>query len=551
MAVAQVTTFQKAYTASNDVSISRLATVSLNNYFTYTFENYLSYNRMFGKHNISATAGTSYIDEGFANAIGETGANIANDVIQNTNVALARVVSTSNEGYGTQVGRTKSYFGRIIYSFNDRYVLSGSFRRDGSSNFGKNNRYGNFPGAGFAWNFTEEDFVKRSLPFISNGKLRVGWGRTGNNRFDLGNTDVYAYSGVPAGTLIYSFGADEHFVPGTSVITISNPNLKWEETDQTDAGIDLGFLNNRVTLTVDWYNRKSRGLLVFVPLPSSAGVGGIAFLPSGVITNAADAENKGIEVSLGYRSVPKGNFNYNISANFTYNKNKTLALGEVNQVPIKDGNIPFSGIGTLTITQQGSPIGSFYGYRVDHVAVDTAQIVALNAAASAKTGVPGTLYQKGLLPGDFIYKDLNGDGVVNSLDQEVLGNPIPKYMYGLNIGASYKKFDFNLVIAGIAGLKLANVTKYYTASAVEAHNSTTAILNRWRKPGDIAALPRAGQNSSNLRPSDWYMEDGSYMRCRNLTLGYTFAEQGVEKFQPECNQQLKDICGRTKPLHNN
>jgi len=120
--------------------------------------------------------------------------------------------------------------------------------------------------------------------------------------------------------------------------------------------------------------------------------------------------------------------------------------------------------------------------------------------------------------------------VLNSLDQEVLGNPIPKYLYGLNVGANYKKFDFNLVIAGIAGLKLANVTKYYTESAIEAHNATTAILNRWRQPGDIAPLPRAGQNSSNLRPSDWYIEDGSYMRCRNVTLGYTFSEQTIKSF---------------------
>ena len=301
-------TFQKAYTGSNDISHPRQVSLELNNYFTYTFENYLSYNRTFGKHNISATAGTSYIDEGYANDVTEFGSNIANDNIQNVNVALVKTV-TSNVGYGTQVGRTKSYFGRIIYSFNDRYVLSGSIRRDGSSNFGPNNRYGNFPGAGFAWNFTEEDFIKRSLPFISNGKLRVGWGRTGNNRFPLGKTDVYAYSGTPGGTLIYSFGADEHFVPGTTVSTISNPDLRWEETDQTDAGIDLGFLNNRVTLTVDWYNRKSSGLLVNVPLPSTSGILGVARLgnPS-IITNAADAQNKGIEVSLGYRSDSKRKF---------------------------------------------------------------------------------------------------------------------------------------------------------------------------------------------------------------------------------------------------
>ena len=530
-------TFQKAYTGSNDISHPRQVSLELNNYFTYTFENYLSYNRTFGKHNISATAGTSYIDEGYANDVTEFGSNIANDNIQNVNVALVKTV-TSNVGYGTQVGRTKSYYGRIIYSFNDRYVVSGSIRRDGSSNFGAKNRYGNFPGAGFAWNFTEEDFIKRSLPFVSNGKLRVGWGRTGNNRFPLGKTDVYAYSGTPGGTLIYSFGADEHFVPGTTVSTISNPDLRWEETDQTDAGIDLGFLNNRVTLTVDWYNRKSSGLLVNVPLPSTTGILGVARLgnPS-IITNAADAQNKGIEVSLGYRSTPKANFNYNISANISYNKNTTLSLGKGNQVPIKAGDVNQAGF--ITYTAQGSPIGSFYGLRVDHVARDQAEIDALNAAASAKTGVPGTVYQDGLQEGDFIYKDLNGDGVANDNDKEILGNPIPKYMYGVNIGANYKKFDFNLVVSGLAGLKLVNSTKYYTESAVEAHNSTTAILNRWRKPGDVAALPRAGQANGNLKPSDWYIEDGSYLRLRNITLGYTFSNQTLNGFSRNVIKSLR------------
>lgn len=521
--------FQKAHTVSNFLSRQRQSTLGLNNYFTYTLENYLSYNKVIGKHNISATVGTSYIDAGYANNLFETGSNIANDNIQNTNVALTRTIGTSTEGYGTLEGRTKSNYARLIYSFNDRYVLSGSIRRDGSSNFGRNFRYGNFPGAGFAWNFSEENFVKRSLPFISDGKLRIGWGRTGNNKFRLGLTDVFAYSGTPAGSLVYSFGTAEGYVPGTTVSTISNPFLRWEQTDQTDAGIDLGFLNNRLTLTIDWYNRKSSGLLVKVPLPSSTGILGVGRLGNpNVLTNAADAQNKGIELSLGYRSNSKENFNYNINVNGSYNKNTTLSLSSGTQVPIKDGSILQAG--SITITQQGSPIGSFYGFRVDHVARDQAEIDALNTTASTKTGVANTKYQSGLVQGDFIYKDLNGDGVVNSKDQEILGNPLPKYMYGVNIGANYKKFDFNLVASGLAGLKLINSTKYYTEMILEAHNATTAILNRWRKPGDVAALPRAGQNASNLRASDFYIEDGSYLRLRNITLGYTFSKSTLQSF---------------------
>ena len=521
--------FQKAYTASNFLNRDRQAQLGLNNYFTYTFENYLSYNKVIGKHNISGTVGTSYIDAGYSNNLTETGSNIPNNNIQNTNVSLLRSIGTSSESYGTQVGRTKSVYGRLIYSYNDRYVLSGSIRRDGSSNFGSHYRYGNFPAAGFAWNFSEEDFIKKRLPFISEGKLRMGWGRTGNNRFPMGLTDVFVYSGTPSGTLIYSFGPNESFVPGTTVSTISNPYLKWEETDQTDVGIDLGFLNNRLTFTLDWYDRKSSGLLVRVPLPASTGILGVARLGNpNILTNAADAENKGLELSVGYRSTVNRNFSYNINVNGSYNKNTTLSLSSGTQVPIKDGSVVQGG--TITITQQGFPIGSFFGYRVDHVAKDQAEIDALNAAAVAKTGDPSTKYQTGLVQGDFIYKDLNGDGVLNSKDQEVLGNPIPKYMYGINIGANYKKFDFNLVASGLAGLKLINATKYYTQMVIEAHNATTAILNRWRKPGDVAALPRAGQNASNLRASDFYLENGSYLRLRNVTLGYTFSKSTLQNF---------------------
>jgi len=520
--------YQEAYTAANFINRPRQSSFELYNSFTYTWENYLSYNRSFGKHSVSATAGASYIDAGYSNDLAEIATNLANDNIQNTNPALNKSVSASSEGYGTQVGRTKSLFGRLMYTYDGKYTVSGSMRRDGSSNFGPLSRYGNFPAAGFAWNFTEENFIKNTLPFLSDGKLRAGWGRTGNNRFGLGLTDVYTYSGVPSGSLVYSFGPTEQFVPGTSVVTGSNPYLRWEQTDQIDAGLDLAFLNNRINVTVDYYDRKSSGLLVTVPLPGSSGVGGIARVPSGITTNAADAENKGFEFSLGYKSAPQKNFNYSISANFSVNKNETLGLGGGQQVPIKDGDL--NGLGTITYTAKGSPIGAFYGYRVDHVARDQAEIDALNVAAAGKTGNPSAKYQSGLLPGDFIFKDLNGDGVVDSKDQEILGSPIPKYMYGFNAGATYKNFDFNLVLSGISGVNIANSTKYYTQSITEAHNTTTALLNRWRKPGDVAALPRAGQNSSNLRPSDFYIEDGSYLRLRNVTLGYTVNAQSLKNF---------------------
>ena len=508
--------FQLPYTASNFLSFARQANSNMSKYNTYTFENYMSYNTTFGKHDLSATIGNSYIDAGNSESLGIIGTNIPNNNIPFVSGALTQTVSNAGVGYGTQFGTLISYYGRMSYAYNSKYIVSGSVRRDGSSNFGANNRFGNFPGAGVAWKFSEEGFVKKNLPFLNEGKIRAGWGRTGNNKINLFLTDVSTYSGSPAGNLVYSFGSSEAFASGTTVNGLSNPNLQWEQTDQTDIGLDLTMFNNRVTVVLDWYNRKSSGLLVDVPLPTSNGIGGVGYVGSSIVTNAADAQNTGVEISIGYRSVPAKNFNYAINVNGAFNKNNVLSLGSQFQAPIRDG--AFNNLSPITYTAKGSPIGSFYGYSVDHVAKDQAEIDALNSKA------PGGLYQDGLKPGDFIFKDLDGNKQLTDADQKVLGNPMPKFIYGFNASMSYKNFDLNIVMSGVSGLKLVNTTRFFTHNASTGANATTAILDRWKKPGDLAALPRAGQNvtaGGNLRPSDFFVEDGSFMRLRNLTLGYT------------------------------
>ncbi len=178
----------------------------------------------------------------------------------------------------------------------------------------------------------------------------------------------------------------------------------------------------------------------------------------------------------------------------------------------------------FTYTAKGSPIGSFYGYTVDHVAKDQAEIDALNTKA------PNGIYQDGIKPGDFIFKDINGDGQLTDADQKVLGNAMPKFLYGINGSVRYKKFDLNIVISGVSGLKIANTTRFFTHNASTGGNSTTAFLDRWRKPGDVAALPRAGQSitaGGNLRPSDFFLENGSYTRLRNVTIGFTIPNQSI------------------------
>jgi hypothetical protein len=276
---------------------------------------------------------------------------------------------------------------------------------------------------------------------------------------------------------------------------------------------------------VDWYDRKSSGLLVSIPLPGSVGADLTGTQPV-EIENAANAENKGIEVSAGYHYNIGRDLSFTINANIGYNKNRVISLGSQFAAPIQAGTI--QELSTFTITEAGYPIGSYYGYRVDHVAKDQAEINALNAQAAQKTGNPNAVYQAGLQPGDFIYKDIRGLGEITDSDETVLGNPIPKYVYGFSAGLNFRNFDLNLVFSGVAGLKILNSVKFFTLIEATGHNATTGILNRWREPGDVAAEPRAGQDataSGNLAASDWWLESGAYLRLRNITVGYSLPQK--------------------------
>lgn len=514
------TTYQPQYQSSNYLNQARQSGLNFTQNSYYMWENYLSYDKQLGaRHSISLTAGESYIDPGRQYASGIRGTGQPNDNITGVTVAPNQAVTTSYDNYFRP--SLISYYGRASYTYNDRYTLSGSYRRDGASNFGANNRWGNFSAAGASWRFSAEDFIKRSFPALSEGKLRIGWGQTGNNNIPNFLNTSKIYQGSPTGALVYSLGATESFISGVTLITLSNPDLKWEQTAQTDAGLDLSFFRNRLSVVADWYDRKSTGLLVTTFLPASVGVSPTGTQPKKTL-NAASVDNKGVELTIGYNDKITEDFGFNISVNGSVNTNKVRSLGAQFNAPIQGG--AFGPVPATTYTAAGSVIGSFYGYRVDHVARDANEIAALDAQAAKQSGTPGAKYQDGLLPGDFIYKDLNHDGVVNTKDQEILGNPIPRYIYGINAGITYKAFDLNVVLSGISGMKLLNGMKLYTQAMQVGHNATTAIMDHWRNPGDVAALPRLGQSatgSGNLRPSDWWLENGAYLRARNITVGYT------------------------------
>jgi hypothetical protein len=236
--------------------------------------------------------------------------------------------------------------------------------------------------------------------------------------------------------------------------------------------------------------------------------------------NAASMTNSGFESTVTYSST-ENEFKWDVSANLTYSTNEVTALGTVGDLPISKGEF-VAGIGNSTRTDIGHPLASYFGYVVDHVAVDQAEIDALNAAASAATGGEVTEYKTGMIPGDYVFKDVDGNGYVDTEDRDFLGNPAPKWMYGGTFNGSYKNFDFQLMVQGIADVSVVNAGRYWWEGMSKPFNQLSTTLDRWRKEGDVAKLPAAGQNSgSNLAFSSWYVENGSYFRLKNLSIGYT------------------------------
>jgi TonB-linked SusC/RagA family outer membrane protein len=492
--------------------------------YGFILENYFSFNRNFGDHDINATLGNTYNPAGINRSLSAAGSNYTSDAIQN----LALANSTSVTGSSVNSGKSRlSYYGRIGYTYKEKYVLNISARRDASSVFGSNNRWGTFYGVGLAWTVSKEDFLSSSSS-ISNLKLRTSYGKTGNDNIPafLTSTNVWKGSG---NNIVYSFGDDLTFATGSIVNSISNPDLKWEETSQFDAGFDLGLMKDRITIIFDYYNRSNKDLMIETLLPLTTGLG----VPGSVGTqwiNAASMKNSGFETSLTYKSKP-GNFRWDLSINSTFSVNEVTALGTVGDLPISKGEF-MTGVGNATRTDIGHPLGAYYGYVYDHVVSSQADLTALNAAASAATSGKVTEYQAAARPGDRVWKDIDGNGYIDPNDRTYIGNPSPKWQYGAVFNAFFKNFDFQLLVHGVAGVDAVNGSLYWWEGMSKPFNQTATVLTRWQKDGDITDIPRAGQNSgANLNFSTWYVEKGDYLRVKNISIGYNLPVNLFNTFQ--------------------
>jgi TonB-linked SusC/RagA family outer membrane protein len=378
-----------------------------------------------------------------------------------------------------------SYFGRLNYSFANRYLFQFNMRADGSSRFGKNNKWGKFPSAALGWRLSEESFLKE-VEWLSNLKLKGSYGILGTMP-----TAYYGFTSTLS-QLKYTLGTDQNPVIGYYPASVDNQDFKWETIYQTNIGLDMGLWNNKVSFTLEYYNKYTKDILQVLPLPGYAGT-------SGSLTNIGEMKNTGVEFSISMND-RIGDLNYSVSGNLSTLKNEVVKLFD-NDAPITSG---------VCRTEVGRSIGEFYGYVTDGIFQNQAEIDAHKVQPLA-------------VPGDIRFKNLNGDDRLNSEDMDFIGSPLPSLTYGVNIGLEYKGIDFALSMTGVSGNSLYYFQKNYLMNGGFPYNKLSAILDRWQKEGDRTGVPRVSTNSQNdnFRTSDFYVEDGSYLRLSNLQLGYT------------------------------
>ena len=464
-------------------------------------EHTLSYNKSFNdKHNLDVLVGFTQQKSSFSSQ-STSGTNFVSDDLIALSTAAERI------GTGNLVDWSlMSYLGRVNYNFKGKYFLSGSIRRDGSSKFGPGNKWGVFPAFSAGWQIADEEFF--NVDFIDELKLRASWGQLGNQ--EIGNFNYLSLLFPNAG---YGFGGNVN--TGNFSAQPANANITWETAEQTDIGFDLSLLNKKVTLSVDYFNKQQVDILLPGSLPLAYGfiVNGSPQFPT---VNAGVVRNKGLEFDLGIKGF-KEDFSWSVNANLaTLNNNVESDNGSPIIVDGESLSIRF---------QEGLPIGTFYGYKVDGVFQNQTEIDALNPDAAN-----GVYYQaSNTSPGDFKFKDLNGDGIVDSEDQTELGSGVPDFTYGLSANINYKNFDFSMSWQGVQGNEIfANILQQAGDFTKPDNKFTTLYENAWRGEGTSNTVPAIGSGNGNYRNSDYYIQDGSFLRLRSLQIGYSLPNDLLE-----------------------
>ncbi len=481
-----------------------------NSYYSPILTNQLTFEKTFGKHYVTATA-VAEKQNSRGSSLNGNGYRPNNDINVLQGISNPGVTSVLEEN------SLISYIGRVNYEFGGKYLISGSVRRDGSSRFAPGRKWGTFPAASVGWRISEEEFLK-SVPSISELKIRASYGETGNN--SIGN---YAWQSlISADNTNYVFGANK--VLGSYFSALGNTKLSWESTTMTNFGIDLGLFSNRLTFTAETYNRRTDGLLLNVPIPNSIGYS------TAPLANIGSMKNWGYEFQIGY-SKNEGDFRWNLSGNLDMTRNKVLSLATPSATIYSGANSDFGGA-DITKTEAGQPIQSFYGYLVEGIYQTVDEVYNSPKPQSRPDNREAHDPTKNTSAGDIKFKDINGDGVVNASDRVYLGSYIPKFSYGVNFSANYKNFDLTLYLQGVYGNKLYNGTKVIEQGMLRLFNAGKDVLNAWTPTNTNTDVPRAisGDPNNNSRTSDRFIESGSYMRVKNLSIGYSIPAPILSKF---------------------
>ncbi len=504
----QTKDFDPTFSEGNANRLINCLTTQDADYFDVTWENTLDYTKNIQNHTINVLVGNT-MQDAKTNTLTGYRENFSNNegYLQYLDAGSANDKARGNLTEWSLL----SYFGRVNYDYAGKYLLSVNTRYDGSSRFGKNNRWGLFPSASAGWRISKESFF--NVPLIDDLKLRASWGQLGNQ--DIG---LYAFTSTLQ-QIYYTLGIPQSVYVGYYPASDFNPDVKWETTTQLDFGIDMYAFDYRLYFSVDYYKKNTTDMLLTLPQPATSGFGSTGY------ENLGEVENKGWEFQAMWRD-KIGDVGYNLSANVTTSKNKVIGLGEYNDAITSGLFFDMS-----TRTEVGHSIREFYGYVTDGIFQNQSEIDAVNAKAAELNG-EGTVYQSLLTaPGDIRFKDLDGDGKITSEDRTFIGNPYPDLFFGFTAGVNYKGFDFSMTFQGQFGNEIYNATKFWLTNSGYNYNKGTDILERWTGEGTSDSEPRLTtlDPNQNSRGSDRYIEDGSYVRLKTLQLGYTLPESVAKK----------------------
>lgn len=479
--------------------------------FGWIWENTLNYQKTFGEnHRLNVLVGYTMEHNKIENQMG-TRTNTPGNAPEYQYIQLGTHNSDADGEYFERA--MISYLGRVNYSYKDRYIVTANFREDGSSRFSKGNKWGFFPSVSGAWVISNESFYPQNSP-LHYLKLRLGYGQIGNQ-----DIDNYAYANLVRNVYRYPFG--EQLQPGYATYFPGNPSVKWETTEDFSIGIDGALFNNSLTWTIDLYKRKTRDMLLRNPLPGYLGMTSKPTnLSAGVWDNVGNMENKGLEFSLEYR----GNINqlkYRVGGNISFVQNKVQELGDVDFIP--GGNIRL--LGDVTRTQVGSSIARFWGYQTAGIFKSEQDV-----QAHAKDG---NLIQPNAKPGDLIFIDRDNDGQITDNDKYWIGKSLPDFTAGFNLNLEYKGFDFKAYFYAVVGNKLMDANSVFYNSGKDIYNSLEGLYNEaWRADNPNATHPRItarDENGNFQRFSDYMLQNGSFLRLKNLQVGYTFKPSAISK----------------------